>query len=129
MFSPNGRWVAYKGPERKVWVRPFAGRGSVGPASLDRGFTRDPKWSWDGRELFFATPSDEWPGWKLEAIEFREVGPDFVFGDTRIVGSFDVLGYAPKPDGKGFILAERRREFPGFTVVVNLARWLRDLEG
>jgi hypothetical protein len=67
------------------------------------------------------------PGWKLEAVEFREVGQDFALGAGRVVGHFDVAGYDVTPDG-GFIRAERRKEPPSFTVVVNLARWLEDLE-
>jgi len=59
VFSPNGRWVAYESNESgrfEVYVRPFPNvSGSQKKVSSDGGsFAR---WSSDGRELFYLSPS------------------------------------------------------------------------
>ena len=53
-FSPDGEWVAYTSDETgavEVWVRPFSGAGAPVRVSPQGG--RQPRWSADGKELFF----------------------------------------------------------------------------
>ena len=52
--SPDGRWVAYTSDEsgkNRVYVRPFPGPGGKTPISIQGG--EEPRWSRDGRELFY----------------------------------------------------------------------------
>src|SRR5215203_2599471 len=53
-FSPDGEWVAYTSDETgavEVWVRPFRSAGAPVRVSPQGG--RQPRWSADGKELFF----------------------------------------------------------------------------
>jgi len=55
-FSPDGRWLAYESTESgnyEVYVRPFPGPGSKWQVSTGSGLY--PKWSRDGKELFYRT--------------------------------------------------------------------------
>jgi Tol biopolymer transport system component len=98
-FSPDGRWIVFASTESgrsEIYLIPFPGPGGRIPVSRDGG--RDPRWSRDGRELFF------WPGTPgntgLYAVSVKttpsvEVGvPELLFkvafGTT----------WGPAPDGK-----------------------------
>ncbi len=55
-FSPDGKWVAYQTNESGVHdiaVRPFPGPGGVWPVSSGGG--TQPRWSRDGKTLYYAT--------------------------------------------------------------------------
>jgi Tol biopolymer transport system component len=52
-ISPDGKWVAYKSDETgafEIWVQPFPSGPRV---RVTRNGGRNPRWSADGRELFF----------------------------------------------------------------------------
>jgi serine/threonine protein kinase/Tol biopolymer transport system component len=56
-FSPNGRWVAYHSSESgrlEIYVRPFPGPG--GQWLISSGGGVQPRWSRDGRELYYIAP-------------------------------------------------------------------------
>jgi serine/threonine-protein kinase len=57
MFSPDGRWIAYRSTEAggngDVYVRPFPGPGGKWRVSTEGGLY--PQWSTTGHELLFAT--------------------------------------------------------------------------
>jgi serine/threonine-protein kinase len=53
-ISPDGKWLAYNSDESgraEVYVGPFPGPGGKIPISTDGGV--EPRWSRDGRELFY----------------------------------------------------------------------------
>ena len=55
-FSPDGRWVAYSSNESgtyEIYVRPFPAAG--GRWQVSDGGGRFPRWSGDGKELFYRT--------------------------------------------------------------------------
>ena len=55
-FSPDGKWVAYQTNEsgvQDIAVRPFPGPGGVWPLSSGGG--TQPRWSRDGKTLYYAT--------------------------------------------------------------------------
>lgn len=55
-FSPDGRWLAYASNESGKWevyVRPFRGEGQR--VQVSNGGGRVPRWSPNGRDLFYAT--------------------------------------------------------------------------
>jgi len=52
-FSPNGKWLAYVSNEPQVYVVPFPTVNAKIQVSKD--FSYRPKWSRDGRELFYLT--------------------------------------------------------------------------
>jgi serine/threonine-protein kinase len=82
MFSPDGRWFAYVSDESGVYevlVRSFPDRGGRWQVSIDGG--DQPRWSGDGRELFyreFATPRDQW-----FAVPVESAGASWASGSPR----------------------------------------------
>ena len=107
-LSPDGRWMAYASnvSERsEVYVQPFPGpEGSRHQISLAGG--QSPRWSRDGRELFFVT--DARPR-RLLAVDVR-TAPAFTAGRPREVFSADFelpggsSGYDVSPDGRRFLV-------------------------
>jgi Tol biopolymer transport system component len=100
-ISPNGRWLAYSSDESgraEVYVRPFPdARGFKRQVSAAGGVS--PRWSHDGRQLFFVDES-----------HFMVAAP-IVSGDAITVGEpkrlFDTspynlgnVGFDVAPDGR-----------------------------
>jgi Tol biopolymer transport system component len=53
-FSPDGRWVAYQSNESRpvqIYIQPFPGPG--GPQQVTTAGGTQPRWSPDGKELFY----------------------------------------------------------------------------
>jgi len=103
-FSPDGRWLAYMSNEAgsdEVYVRPFPGPG--GKWQISTGGGSFPKWSRDGKELFYRTADS-----KIMALTYTASGDSFradkpqlwspgQFTDRALNYNFDL-----HPDGKRF---------------------------
>jgi eukaryotic-like serine/threonine-protein kinase len=117
VFSPDGRWVAYEsgppnlttgGTYRAVYVQPYPAAGAPYQIPvIEQGGYRHPRWSPDGKELFYMIGGN---------IRFRVAAvitqPGFVFGNSLpvprpqvwmdsnndIARQWDVM-----PDGQHFI--------------------------
>jgi Tol biopolymer transport system component len=79
MFHPSGRWIAYCSDESfryEVYVRPFPPIGDT-RWQVSRNGGHQPRWSEDGRQLFFLR-SDM----MLMSTSVGE-GPEFEFGSPR----------------------------------------------
>jgi hypothetical protein len=56
-ISPNGQWVAYESDQSgrfEIVVRAFPPPAAMWPVSTGGG--AQPRWSWDGREIYFISP-------------------------------------------------------------------------
>ena len=123
-LSPDGRWLAYSSNESgtfEVYVRPFPDAQSARWQVSTNGGV-DPRWSPDGRELFFWADTQLWSVTVLP-------GPTFVSGQRRRlpidgtpyvgqIGAWDIT-----PDGKRFIMIRQalgRAEERELVVVENL---------
>ncbi len=103
-FSPDGRWLAYHSNESgnyEVYVRPLPGPG--GKWQISTGGGGFPKWSRNGKELFYRTPDN-----KIMVANYSASGDSFHAEKPRlwspgqitsrgIYGQFDL-----HPDGKRF---------------------------
>jgi Tol biopolymer transport system component len=92
VFSPDGRWVAYEsggkgsidvaaGDRRAVYVQPFPATGAFYEVPVvEQGGYRHPRWSPDGKELFYAIGGN---------TRIRVAGvstqPEFAFGNSTPV--------------------------------------------
>jgi serine/threonine-protein kinase len=103
-ISPDGRWLAYESDESgrtEVYVQPFpAVERERWPISIGGG--REPRWSRDGRELFF-TDRSEWtaPG-VLMAVSVQP-GSTFIRGKPTAILKIPggaTLAYDVAPDGR-----------------------------
>jgi serine/threonine-protein kinase len=105
MISPDGRWMAYQSDEsgtNQVYVQAFPDKHGKRRISGDRGGY--PKWSRDGRELFFFWPFG--PHAHLMVTTFEARGDSFVAEKPRVWSERvplyfpAVKFYDPAPDGK-----------------------------
>jgi serine/threonine-protein kinase len=104
-FSPDGRWLAYEGSESgsyEVYVRPFPGPGGKWQISTGGGVL--PKWSRNGRELFYRTLDS-----KIMVVSYTAAGDSFHADKPQLwsPGQFTELGlfsynFDLYPDGKRF---------------------------
>jgi serine/threonine protein kinase/Tol biopolymer transport system component len=124
VFSPNGRFLAYGSNESgrmEIYVHtyPVAGR----PWQVSTGGGDEPRWSRDGKELFFRQ------GTRMMAVTV-DISGRFAFAAPRVLfeGDFDDVGgitdYDVAPDGRFLMLKpEVRVDRPGLALIVN---WFED---
>jgi serine/threonine-protein kinase len=103
-FSPDGRWLAYCSNESgnfEVYVRPFPGPGGKWQISTAGGDW--PKWSQNGKELFYRTADN-----KIMVATYVTSGDSFHADKPQLwsPGQFNTSGTARNfdlhPDGKRF---------------------------
>jgi Tol biopolymer transport system component/predicted Ser/Thr protein kinase len=131
-FSPDGRWVAYMSEEPgrpEVYLAAFP-EGARRRVSTEGG--SEPRWSADGRELFYVAA-----GRKLAAISVETRGGEPVLGQSRTLFQMPPLarggtgfGAPPKydvsPDGRFLVHARVAEEAPSpITLVLNWTAALR----
>ncbi len=119
-FSPDGRWLAYEGSESgsyEVYVRPFPGPGGKWQISTGGGVL--PKWSRNGKELFYRTTDS-----KIMVVNYTASSDSFHADKPQLwsPGQFTELGlftynFDLHPDGKRF--AVLKAPGAGQTAAVN----------
>ena len=121
VFSPDGKWIAYQSNDSsrfEIYVQPFPGPG--GKVQVSTGGGARPKWSRDGRELFYRT------GTRLMAVEVHS-GPTFTISTPRVL--FDAQ-YAPSYDvaADGRFLMVRDEDPSDLTQLRYVLNWSTELE-
>jgi Tol biopolymer transport system component len=104
-FSPDGRWLAYMSTESgsfEVYIRPFPGPG--GKWQISTGGGGYPKWSRNGKEVFYRTQDN-----KIMAVTYTASGNSFSADKPQLwsPGQFTDRGFGFSnfdlhPDGKRF---------------------------
>ncbi len=127
MFSPDGRWLAYVSNESgrdEVYVQPYPGPGGKWPISTEGG--TEPRWSADGRELFYRL------GDKMMVVEvrsepaFSSERPQLVFEVPYLRDQFGTSNYDISPDGQRFLMIkEEGGQQAQINVVLN---WFEELK-
>ena len=133
-FSPDGRWLAYSSNETgrgEVYVTPYPGPG--GRITISTGGGRSPRWSSNGRELFYRN------GRQVMVVGV-EPGPTFRAGIPRLLFEGDYVqelelsgahNYDVSRDGQRFLMmvpapAEELGENARPRIVV-VQNWLEEL--
>jgi Tol biopolymer transport system component len=125
-FSPDGNWVAYQSNETgryEIYVRPFAGSGGPRPVSTAGGVY--PRWSRDGRELYYIAPDATMMAVPIRATTAAvEAGaPVALFQTRRVGGGSNVIGrghqYDVTRDGRFLINVELGSSAPPLTLLLN----------
>lgn len=122
--SPDGRWLSYESNESgrwEVYVRFFLGPGpkwqvsSGGAMEALFGSSTGPKWSSDGKELFYISLDG-----KLMSVPVRS-GSTFQMGTPRPLFTLpEGSEYEPSPDSQRFLLLVPDKTAPTpITVVLN----------
>jgi serine/threonine-protein kinase len=136
MISPDGRWLAYASPasgSSRIFVEPLEGEGLW---QISTGAGGYPRWSPDGRRLYFIAILDS--GRPLMEVDVTG-GDTFRCGKPRVVID-DLTRFvthtAPMmnwdTDGERFAFVELRRDEDArlrFEVALDWARQLDKLEG
>ena len=128
MISPDGRWLAYTGEyegRSHIYVQPFP--SLAGRFQISRTGGAAPRWSHDGKELFY-TWNDE-----IFAVPIL-LTPTFAPGEPRPLFKLERPPrsewgdiYDVSPDGKRFIFLLHQKEktqAPRLNVVLHFARHL-----
>jgi hypothetical protein len=137
--APAGapRWVAYSSDESRavqVYVRPFSkgdsGTGGKVPISTNGGW--QPRWSSNGKELFYLAPDGNLMAVEVKLTPRFEAGVPKALFPTRILAGpndRDLFRYAVAPDGKRFVInTQAQADEPNpspITVVVNWTAMVR----
>jgi hypothetical protein len=120
-FSPDGRWIAYNSDEsgkNEVYVRRLDGTAGKWGVSVNGG--NQPKWSRDGKTIFFQNAG------KAMAAAVREVQSAIVVDSLQTLFDFESRGItggiqAVSADGQKFLtlVTEIHQTSPPITLVVN----------
>jgi Tol biopolymer transport system component len=121
--SPDGQWVAYSSDESgksQVYARPLSGPGDKLAISIEGG--EAPRWSRDGRELFYRDPVKN----QLMAVEMQP-GTTLKAGQPKALFALGDVAWDVAPDGRRFLVAQRQGDAPTakLQVVVNFFEELR----
>jgi len=137
-LSPDSRWLAYTSNEsglHQVYVQPFApgwDKPIAGKWQISTSGGQQPRWSGDGKELFYMAPDR-----KLMAVAIKAGGQSFDRGTPQALfdskssvplGGVLAFGYAVAADGKRFLMpvaAGSQGAAPPLTVVVNWLAWVK----
>jgi Tol biopolymer transport system component len=149
MFSPDGRWVAYESrtntpatgatPNNVIYVQPFPATGAIYQLpAVEPGGYRHPRWSPDGKALFFFIGGNI----RLRVTTVK-MQPDFVFGNAESLprpaywldnAGDDSTQWDVLPDGQRFIIrapvglvGQPDRVAPGQQIQVVL-NWFEELK-
>jgi serine/threonine-protein kinase len=103
-ISPDGRWIAYSASGSgtfEVFVQPFPAATGKWQISAASGF--EPRWSADGRELFFRNQSG-----RLYRVAVDGRGEQFQFSTPELLfegllGGRSPRSYGVSPDGQRFL--------------------------
>jgi hypothetical protein len=122
--SPDGRWVVYESTttsRAEIYVKPFQA-GAAGLYQVSNSGGRNPKWSRDGREIFYVSGNNE-----LTRVAVGS-GTTFTYSDQRTLFPLrGVQDWDVAPGGQRFILVREReaRESNRLVVVENFFEELK----
>jgi Tol biopolymer transport system component len=130
-FSPDTKWIAYSSNEagrREVYVRDFVPDRSpaTGSVKLQISITggAKPKWSRDGKELFYIDPNR-----KMMAVPVKAAEGKFEAGTPTALFDVNAAGYAPydvTADGR-FVISQLLDE-PTSSPITVVLNWVATLK-
>ncbi len=126
VLSPDGRWLAYESAESgrvQVYVQAYGGGEGKWQVSSNLGQT--PRWSADGKELFYFDSTQSVVG-----VSVQEAGGALQFGAPHsIVNQWTILTipfFSVSPDGKRFLMEQVSQQVnQPITVITNFTAGLK----
>jgi len=128
-FSPDGRWVAYTSDESgtsEVYIRPFP--SGPGQTKASSNGAREPRWSQDGKEIYYLSASDAITQ-KLFAASVRpgrdgapDIGvPHPLFEISAVVTTpqRNLFLYSPAPNGRFLVNIPAETAAPTINLITN----------
>ena len=131
-LSPDGHWMAFVSNESgrfEIYAQPFPGPGAKRPVSTEGGI--QPRWSRDGRELFYRTLGER-PKLIATPMETRgdlRVGPGRPLFDDVFAGRMNYFPatYDVSLDGQRFLFIEEPEAAPIPRQIVLIPNWSDEL--
>jgi len=121
--SPDARWVAYTSDESgksQVYARPFPGPGGKSSISIAGG--QEPRWSRDGRELFYRDAGTN----QLMAVDIQ-TNPAFRAGQPRALFELRTGNWDAAPDGKRFLVVKEPETAASEAKMQAVVNWFEEL--
>jgi serine/threonine protein kinase len=120
-FHPDGNWIAYQSDESdrdEIFVTTFPGHGTVIPISTSGGSF--PRWSRDGRELFYLNHN------KMMVADIQ-TEPRFRAGTPKKLFEFEfnAQAYDVAPDGRFIMIVSDSSDVPERLITV--FNWFEEL--
>jgi serine/threonine protein kinase len=107
-ISPDGKWVAYAGNDTGDWeIYVTTYPGATGKWQVSRGGGAEPRWSADGKEIFYLGPKEMLTAVTVSADSGFTTGvpqPLFQVHSRAPISSTDLFTYDVAPDGKRFLV-------------------------
>ncbi len=124
VFSPDGLWIAYVSRESgqvEIYVRPFPGPRGKWQVSAGASQLPFPRWSRDGRELFYRN------GNQMMVAPVR-TGESFSAGTPQALfeGSFG-FGYDVTADGQRFVMVQLEEQAGDTTQLNFVFNWFDEV--
>jgi serine/threonine-protein kinase len=137
-ISPDGRWMAYWSTETGQWgifVRPFP-EVNQGKWQVSTVPGESPRWSPDGREIFYITQAGD--AVMAVSVEteptFSPGKPRELFRGTFVAGYGESPPYDIHPDGKRFLMIKQLQIQEGEPAeaqprkIIIVTNWLEELK-
>jgi hypothetical protein len=121
-ISPDGKFIAFISNESgrdEIYVQPMPPATGYKKVSINGGIS--PRWSHDGKELFFLSPDAE-----MMAVDMDLVNPPGVphrLFQLKNRDPIDLAGYDVRPDGQQFLFFMRQRDTEDAPITVVLNWW------
>ena len=130
-LSPDSRWLAYTSNEsgvNEVYVRPFPD-AQGGRWQVSNGGGSEPRWSHDGRELFYLDGDLRLNAARVQTVPtFATTGRTTLFDASNFVVAGFHQSYEVTPDGRAFFFVNPRRAgAQGASQLVWVDRWFNDV--
>ena len=106
-LSPDGRWLAYTSNETgrdEVYVQEFPGPGSKFAVTTTGG--TEPRWSPNGRELFYRTHAAVFSASVQTSPVFRVLDREQLFLNNNYLWNFNGALYDIHPDGDHLLMSK-----------------------
>ncbi len=127
-LSADGRWLAYQSNESgrpEIYVRDRAGSGGRWPISTAGG--EEPRWSPDGRELYYRN-KDLFMSVAVDTRSGFQAGPPkTLFGGVLNLRSNSGISYDVDPKGNRFLMLRQKEEDSSAAQVRIVLNWFEEL--
>ncbi len=130
-LSPNGRWIAYASDEsgkNEIYVRGFPSAAGKWQVSIEGGV--QPRWSGDGKELFYIAPGQRLMAVAVKGETELEIGTPTTLFETRMWSPTTIAGvraqYDVADNGQRFLFNWRDR--PATSQIHIVLNWFDELK-